>query len=124
MSQWHTAGRETLIQQKLNLGRNGKNIWHLSQNLLPSTTSPCSLSQKVCSKKMWPRIPSCFSLPTPSPGIWFHPGRGRQPAPHLPPVLYCRRMFWTGMTDRLQVPSLTQLLFSVGKDSAPDVPDP
>lgn len=71
MSEWHTAGRETLIQQKLNLGRNGKNIWHLSHNLLPSTTSPSSLSQKVCSKQMWPRIQSCFSLPTQSPGIQF-----------------------------------------------------
>lgn len=46
MSEWHTAGRETLIQQKLNLGMNGKNIWHLSHNLLPSTTSPSSLHRR------------------------------------------------------------------------------
>lgn len=115
MSQWHTAGRETLIQQKPNLGRNGKNTWHLSQNLLPSTASPCSLSQKVCSKQMWPRIPSSFSLPTPSPGIWFCPGRGRQPAPHLPPVLHYRRRFWTGGWQAAgALPDPASLLFRQG----------
>lgn len=86
-------------------------IW--IQGFLPSTASPCSLSQKVCSKQMWPRIPSSFSSHS-KPRIWFCPGRTS--SQHL----ICLQSYTTGggsgqVADRLQVPSLTQLLFSSGR---------